>query len=241
MDRRKLEALFINYDMPMVHACIQGDMGRIETWKEESVMASIGDFCFLAGYPVLELVKRAKAPILVPCDKRWGEQIEAVLGERAVFFTRYATRRAPERFDRHKLYAFTRVMPKDFAIIPIDKEIYFILKEREWCQDLCGCFTSGEDFQERGLGFVATQGGLPVAGAASYAVCEGAVEIEIDTRPDFRRQGLAAACGAKLILECLERELYPGWDAHDRRSLALAQKLGYQLERSYSAYWVERK
>ena len=50
MDRRKLEALFINYDMPMVHACIQGDMGRIETWKEESVMASIGDFCFLAGY-----------------------------------------------------------------------------------------------------------------------------------------------------------------------------------------------
>ena len=63
----------------------------------------------------------------------------------------------------------------------------------------------------------------------------------LSTHPDFRRQGLAAACGAKLILECLERELYPGWDAHDRRSLALAQKLGYQLERSYSAYWVERK
>lgn len=92
-----------------------------------------------------------------------------------------------------------------------------------------------------GTGICGHTGGVPVAGAASYAVCEGAVEIEIDTRPDFRRQGLAAACGAKLILECLERELYPGWDAHDRRSLALAQKLGYQLERSYSAYWVERK
>ena len=84
-------------------------------------------------------------------------------------------------------------------------------------------------------------GGLPLAGAASYAVCDGAIEIEIDTRPDFRRLGLATACGGKLILECLQRGLYPGWDAHDRRSLALAEKLGYRLAHPYTAYWVEEK
>ena len=119
--------------------------------------------------------------------------------------------------------------------------MYFTLMEQKWSRDLCGCFEDEEDFLKRGLGFVATQGGMPVAGAASYAVCDGAIEIEIDTRPDFRRMGLAAACGAKLILECRKRGLYPGWDAHDRRSLSLAEKLGYQLERPYTAYWVRRQ
>ena len=80
-----------------------------------------------------------------------------------------------------------------------------------------------------------------MAGASSYAACDGAIEIEIDTRPDFRRLGLASACGARLILECLAREIYPGWDAHNQHSLALAEKLGYQLDRPYTAYWVEDK
>ena len=124
----------------------------------------------------------------------------------------------------------------------IDKEMYFTLMEQEWAWDLCGCFADADDFLARGLGVAVTMGGdLPVSGAASYAVCDGAIEIEIDTRPDFRRQGLAAACGARLILECLKQGIYPGWDAHDSRSLALAEKLGYQLDRPYRAYWVEGK
>ena len=49
---------------------------------------------------------------------------------------------------------------------------------------------------------------------------------ETDTREDHRRKGLAYACGAKLILECLERELYPSWDAQNMWSVALAEKLG---------------
>ena len=46
---------------------------------------------------------------------------------------------------------------------------------------------------------------------------------------------MASACGARLILECLTRGIYPGWDAHDRRSLALAEKLGYRLDHPYTA------
>ena len=39
-----------------------------------------------------------------------------------------------------------------------------------------------------------------MAGASSYTVYDGGIEIEIDTRPDVRRLGLALACGARLIL-----------------------------------------
>ena len=35
--------------------------------------------------------------------------------------------------------------------------------------------------------------------------------------------------------------LFRSWDAHDRRSLALAEKLGYRLDHPYTAYWVEEK
>ena len=50
--------------------------------------------------------------------------------------------------------------------------------------------------------------------ASSYTVYRGGIEIEIDTHPDHRRRGLARACGAALMLECLKRGLY-SWDAQN--------------------------
>lgn len=237
----ELAALFEGWNTPMVRACLQGTMGRVDVWSGRSALASIGDFCFLGGKPVPELVAQTDAPILVPCGEGWPEQIEAVLGEQAVAFTRYATRHTPEHFDRRRLFSFTSALPQGFFMKLIDKEMYFTLMEQEWAWDLCGCFAGASDFLERGLGFVVTHNGMLVAGASSYAACDGAIEIEIDTRPDFRRLGLASACGARLILECLTRGIYPGWDAHDGRSLALAEKLGYRLDHPYTAYWVEEK
>ncbi len=239
---QKIDALFAGWESPMVRACLQGTMGHLETWGENSAMASIGDFCFLAGRPVPELVAGTDAPILVPCGGDWAELIERELGEGAAPFNRYATRHTPESFDHGKLFHFIKAVPQGFVVRPIDKELYFTLMKREWSRDLCGCFGDVADFLEQGLGFVVTMGGnLPVAGASSYAVCDGAIEIEIDTHPDFRRRGLASACGARLILECLARGIYPGWDAHNEQSLSLAKRLGYQPDRPYTAYWVEDK
>lgn len=225
----------------MVRACVQGHMGRIDTWGGDSALAVLGDFCFLSGRPVPELVEKADAPILVPDGDGWAVLITELLGRRAVPFTRYATRHVPENFDYDKLKSFTKALPEGFQIAPICKGMWPVMMARSWSCDLCGNFTGGADFERRGLGFAALWEGEPVAGAASYAVCDGAIEIEIDTNPDFRRRGLATACGARLILACLDRGIYPSWDAHDRRSLSLAEKLGYQLDRPYTAYWVEEK
>ena len=61
-------------------------------------------------------------------------------------------------------------------------------------------------------------------------------EVEVDTAPEVRRQGLASACAARLVLTCLEQGLYPSWDAHTRVSLALAEKLGYHSAGEYRTY-----
>ena len=45
--------------------------------------------------------------------------------------------------------------------------------------------------------------------------------------------------GGGPILECLERGLYPSWDAHTEISAALAEKLGYHVSHPYVVYEVE--
>lgn len=52
------------------------------------------------------------------------------------------------------------------------------------------------------------------------------------------RRGLATACAARLLLACLERGLYPSWDAANPASAALAEKLGYRPAGAYVTYAV---
>ena len=125
----KLETFFAGWDAPMVQACLQGHMGRVRTAGEDNALASIGDFCFLAGEPSPEmlangsegrgvspeLLELTDAPILIPGNGAWEELIREALGERAVPFTRFATRREPECFNRDRLIRFTRLLPKGFA------------------------------------------------------------------------------------------------------------------------------
>ncbi|MDD7444180.1 MAG: GNAT family N-acetyltransferase, partial [Clostridiales bacterium] len=93
-------------------------------------------------------------------------------------------------------------------------------------------------FSAHGIGCAVLFGDTVVSGASSYSYYSGGIEIEIDTRADFRRRGLALACGARLILECLDRGLYPSWDAQNLGSLSLAKKLGYEFSHEYPAYEI---
>lgn len=73
---------------------------------------------------------------------------------------------------------------------------------------------------------------------SSYSGYHGGIEIEIDTKEEYQRKGLAYICGAKLILECLERGWYPSWDAQNKWSVALTEKLGYHFDYEYEAYEI---
>ena len=93
-------------------------------------------------------------------------------------------------------------------------------------------------YQRLGLGVVVLKDGEPVSGASSYSRYQSGIEIQIDTKEAYRGQGLATACGASLILACLDRGLYPSWDAQNLWSVGLAKKLGYAFDHEYTAYEV---
>ena len=40
------------------------------------------------------------------------------------------------------------------------------------------------------------------------------------------------------LLQCLEEDLYPSWDAQNMLSVHLAEKLGYEFDHEYTVYEV---
>ncbi len=238
-DWERLTALFDGWEETMVWSCLQGVMGRA-MWNEGVTAGLIasGDFCFLAGEPDRALLARAAGPILAPRTPDWHPLIEAYFGPRAIPETRYAIKKEPAIFDRRRLEALAAALPAGYELRLIDEAMVPVLLAQAWSRDLCAAFDSPADCCRRGVGVAALYEGVPVAGAGSYCVYRGGIEVEIDTRPDHRRRGLATACGARLILECLDRGLYPSWDAIDLRSAALAEKLGYRRGDPYPVYWI---
>ena len=151
---------------------------------------------------------------------------------------RYAIKKEPGIFDKGHLARIAGSLKEGYELKLIDKEIFQQTKKSQWSVDFTSQFSDYGDYQERGLGAAVLAGGELVAGASSYTVYQGGIEIEIGTREDYRRKGLASACGAKLVLECMERGLYPSWDAQNWWSVKLAEKLGYHFDRAYPAYEV---
>lgn len=240
-----VKEMFKNWEETLIWSCLQGIMGEIHTnLAEDAAMAILGDFAFYAGNPSEELVSfkpescRQDFIIMVPQNNGWAELIEKCYGDKAKKVLRYAIKKEPGIFDTAKLERTVLDLPDEYEIKMIEETEYNMCRKHGWANDLVSQYKDYDMYKELGLGVVVLREGELVAGASSYSTYSAGIEIEIDTREDYRRKGLAYACGAKLILECLKRGLYPSWDAQNKWSLALAEKLGYHFSHSYTAYEI---
>ncbi len=246
-DRKQAAFLFAGWQESIIWSCLQGVMGYIyadDVHNPVSAMAILGDFCFFAGEPNRELIafkpkwNRQDFIIAVPRNRGWAKEIEQYHGNKAKKVVRYAMKKEGNIFNRNKLANLVEKLPSEYTLSLIDSSIFDYCKKHDWCRDFVSQFPDYSSFQKSGLGVVVMKEGIPVSGASSYSVYSGGIEIEIDTKMEYRRKGLAFVCGAKLILECLDREWYPSWDAQNLWSVALAEKLGYHLDYAYDAYEI---
>lgn len=236
----RISMLFAGWNDTLVKSCLQGCMGEaVAATDFSAARITVGDFCFFAGQPSVDLVREAPAPILVPHDDAWAAAIESVWQDQVKKDLRYAIRQEPaDIFDCEKLAGYAADLPAGYYLKLFDRACYHQSMAQVWSQDFCALFAGPEDYLARGIGVGAYKDDLLVAGASSYAVYEGGIEIEIDTEPEFQGKGLASACGAQLILACLARNLTPTWDACDLRSVHLAEKLGYHMKGPYMVYFL---
>ncbi len=197
----------------------------------------------------------------------WGKLIEAHYGGGAKKGEHYALKKEPEIWTapgkKQELQEIVSSLPAGFTLKQMDEELYHLCGNRNWCRDWVAHYPGWHDFQEHAIGVVILKNGEPVSGVSTYshytawkgrkgeesmpvpkedeavkARRQGGIELQIDTREDYRRQGLARICAAGIILECIERGLYPSWDAQNKWSLGLSQKLGYHYSHAYTAYEI---
>lgn len=244
-DKTRIKALFDGWQETLIYSCLEGHMGEAYTcdaYENKAALLIVGDFCYFAGEACRELVQypgAAQDPcfrILVPQNACWERLIEEVYPFRAAKRVRYAIKKEPDVFKPDELERWADAAPSGIVLQNIDRPVYEQVMAQGWSRDLCSQFRDYEDYAARGIGIAALYKGTVVGGASSYTVYDGGIEIEIDTREDYRRRGIATACGARLILECIKRGLYPNWDAQNKWSAALAEKLGYHFDREYTVY-----
>lgn len=245
MKKEIAENLFVSWDETIIWSCLQGIMGEVYmTAEEEAAMAILGDFAFYAGKPSEELIRfkpdncKQEFIIMVPQNDAWAKLIEACYEDNARKVTRYAIKKEPDVFDVQKLERAVLNLPNGYELKLLEEAEYQLCKANGWANDLVSQYGDYETYRKWGVGVVVLKDGELVAGASSYSRYDKGIEIEIDTREDHRRKGLAYVCGAKLILECLKKGLYPSWDAQNKWSVALAEKLGYHFSHEYVAYEI---
>lgn len=215
-----IHKIFENWNETIIWSCLQGIMGEVHTNSvEDTAMAILGDFAFYAGNPNEELIRfkpescRQDFIIMVPQNVEWADLIEKCYGDKAKKVTRYAIKKEADIFDVEKLKQAIICLPDGYELKIIEEAEYNMCRENGWANDLVSQYKDYNTYKELGLGVAVLKDGELVAGASSYSTYDKGIEVEIDTREDHRRKGLAYASGAKLILECLEKGLYPSWDA----------------------------
>lgn len=228
-------------------ACIEGNMGR--AWVDRMDMPTVAvvivaDFCFLLGQvhhmedEVKELLERYKGKIIMIDEISWVCFIERNFPNNLRRFKRYLIKKEESVFQKDRLINFIMSVEPEFQINKIDESNYYKVIEDRFMADCCCFFSSLEEFLKHGIGYIIVKDGEIIAGASSYSFCKDNISITIGTKEKYRRRGLATACAAKLILDCLDRNIYPQWDASNLESVSLAEKLGYHFEKEYEAYSI---
>ena len=118
----------------------------------------------------------------------------------AALTRRYAFHKGGEAFDRERLARFAACAPADVELRPFDREACRLAMQAPWSRSFCEQFRDEDDFLARGLGVAALRDGELVGGASSYVCFSGGIELQVETRQDMRRRGVALACCARLIL-----------------------------------------
>lgn len=252
-DRFRISHLFQSMHDTVILSCLQGHMGR--AWTDDLYHPALaiiqgGDFCFLAGsdqspfaYEMIEkllTITGLKLAFIITDNNKFGDMAELAYSENCRKIQRYRIKKKENEFDLDYLRSIVKQLPNEYNLSPIDEKWYEEALRESWSEDFVSNFLSKDDYIQRGIGRVITYKNRIISGASSYSIYDSGIEIEIATRTEFRKQGLALITGAALILACRDKGLYPSWDAANMMSVRIAEKLGYEYDKPYDTYVIRR-
>lgn len=240
------QKMFYGFKDSLIFTVLEGISGELfadDGKAPETAVIRIGDFIYLSGTPaeitdITGIINPASAETtLITDNDKWPKYLEKSFT--LTPFKRYRTH-APERLDEDRLRKLSDV-PDGFYVRLMTRDDFDFFESCGWGYDLRGRCRSWEEFSAHAIGAVVAKDGLPVSGTSAYAYYSKGIEIQIETKQEYRRIGLGTASAAVFLLECQKRGLTPHWDAAHTESLRLSEKLGFISDGEYTAYNVRYK
>ena len=243
-DRKGLAGLFQDYTWNyLADAILEGTMGRaLADDAEEPHVAVLqapnlqlnivgGD----AGHPAAReyMEQLPKRSALFFGAEGWEELVQSMHGGKSIEMPRYAF--TSEALDVEHLRSVASGVPDGYRPVQMALALARRLgaEKSSFAEDHMVNFDSPEDFVARGFGFCLLDGDQIASVATTFAICRKGIEIQINTRKEHQRKGLATAVAAQLLVHSLEQGLDPNWDAANESSVGLATRLGYTPQGTY--------
>ena len=213
----------------LYQAALRGAFGQRTEFSKGSITDAL--FVYLDGEPEEESIARVDSHFrnrpLVCLTEAWEAQIRA-------------------RYPDAAVYPRTMMNPACRFILPENIEIPegYRLAGRDEAAFEQHPFSHGENypgweaFRAEGSGAVIYHGEEIAAAASSFLSLDGEVELDVSTKEAHRGKGLAKACIARMLKDCMERGITVHWDAQNDVSRHLGEKFGFEAETGYSVYWV---
>jgi len=245
-NRHSLTPLFApcRYDRVLIDSVLEGHFGSAHADSAGAPAVArldSGAFTILAGDPAApaarDLLRLAPISYVTPQTDGWRRLLQDEFGPciSTLTFTDFSA----VSLDPAHLASLVQTLPAGFELRRIDRAYLQHLPMEMGNEYFFENFWSADDFLARAMGYCVRHAGRSVCAATAMARSIGAVDIEIETAPEFQQRGLGTVAGGRLLLHCLEEGIEPRWLAANAASEALALKLGYTRGETYETFEIE--
>lgn len=215
----------------LYRAAKRGVYGRRCEYEQGSITDAL--FVFLDGEPDPESAALLEAgytdrPIVCLTDA-WKNYIEKRYPD-ATVYRRYLMMPA-SRF----WIPETILLPAGFEIVLTDEPTF---EQHPFGHGTN--YPSFDAFRSEGSGAAVYRDDEIAASASSFLSLDGETELDVSTKEAYRRKGLASACVARMLQDCMDRGITVHWDAQNEISRHLAEKFGFELDTVYSVYRITK-
>lgn len=238
----KIKYLFNDIKFYMGKSVLDGLMGEAYTDNLENPTIAyllVRQYCFINGNSNSVLAKQVLKTIPKTCKRiiansDWNDIIESTYNDFEKS-KRYSLKKEKNIFNKQQLKEFSEILDKEYEIKKIDEEIYKLIKAND--EDPKQMKIT-DDYKNKGIGVCCFRDDEIVGICSSNIIYNDGIEINIRVKEGYKHKGIGTAMASKLILMCLEKGIYPSWDAANLTSLELAKKLGYNYDSEYTIYKI---
>lgn len=248
-----VQELYQNPSSTIINSCLQGYTGEIWVDSKETPKLAImyaGKTLFIGGAnATTDIIPWLKSFILqrdlirveiIPEDMCWYSILSECIQENTILPLQQGKRHLMQIQVTKDLYEQWKMtvarLPEDIKLVELNQEQFDLVVTDRYLHNFVCCFENYYEFQKMGMGYFLKKGDEIIGGASSFTRYNEGIEVQIAVNPDYRGRGLAKICGARLLMECYHRNLYPNWDCANPTSESVARSLGYVLKQEVEIY-----